>query len=86
MPCAIAPLLRREAHGRVPRHGAGGMRDEGGVGRVLAGRSARRPAAGGLAPPRRVAYFAGMRDQAGGGALRRGRGEGNESVGAKDLG
>jgi len=67
MPCAVAPLLRREAHGRVPRHGAGGMWDEGGVGRVLAGCSARRPAAGGLAPPRRVAYVAGMRDREDGG-------------------
>ena len=98
MPCAVAPLLRREAHGRVPRHGVGGMRDERGVGRVLAGRSARRPAAGGLALPRRVAYVAGMRDRADGGrrreasgtgggdALRWGHGEGNGSVGAKDLG
>ena len=60
-------MLRREAHGRVPRHGAGGMRDERGVGRVLAGRSARRLAAGGLAPPRRVEYVTGMRDWADGG-------------------
>ena len=70
MPCAVAPLLRREAHGRVPRHGAGKMRDERGVGRVLAGRSARRPAAGGLAPPRRVAYVTGMQDRADGGGRR----------------
>jgi len=46
------------------------MRDEGGVGRVLAGRSARRPAAGGLALPRQVAYVAGMRDRADGGGRR----------------